>query len=252
MTKSVIKSIINTAMNKITKIISLIAALSTSAFAAEQTKNNLDSPIKASIEGGYSTEYLVYGVTYASDAPFAGFNIGAEYIGVDFGVNGKVLPSSAGLNQSVWGINLGKSFKVSENVSVRATGNVNRYLTGSSVVPDTTFADVGLALENKLITPYVKGAYGVEVNQYGVATGAYKKFTLFNFLNVTPTFEYGYFNDYQYYLGKVGISKTFFNHLEVFAEGAYVNNLIGVPNLTFATKALTDQLIGTGGVRWHF
>lgn len=239
-------------MNKITKIISLIAALSTSAFAAEQTKSNLDSPIKASIEGGYSTEYLVYGVTYASDAPFAGFAIQAEYFGIEFGVDGVATPSSNGLNQSAWGVGLGKNFKVSQNISAHFTGEVRRYLTGTSPVPDTTFSEVGLAIENSLVTPYVKGAYGVEVDQYGVVAGLYKKFSLLSFLDVTPAFEYGYFNDYKYYLGKVGISKTFFNHLEVFAEGAYVNNLIGVPNLTFATKALTDQLIGTGGVRWHF
>jgi len=232
-------------MKKFFNILTLIITLNLAAFAE-------DKGVTASIEGGYSTEYLVYGVTYASDAPFAGFNIGAEYLGIDFGVNGKVLPSSAGLNQSVWGIGLSKAFKLNETFSVRATGNVNRYLTGSSIVADTTFADVGLALENKYFTPYVKGAYGVEVNQYGVIGGVYRIFNLFNIVNFTPTFEYGYFNDYRYYLGKVGISKTFFNHLEIFAEGAYVNNLIGVPNLTFATKALTDQLIGTGGIRWHF
>lgn len=234
-------------MKKFFNIITLITTLNLAAFAE-------DKGVTASIEGGYSTEYLVYGVTYASDAPFAGFNIGAEYLGVDFGVNGKVLPSSAGLNQSVWGVGLGKAFKVADGFSVRATGNVNRYLTGSSIVADTTFADVGLALENKYFTPYVKGAYGVEVNQYGVLAGVYKTFSLFKIVDVTPTFEYGYFNDYQYYLGKIGISRVLFSHLEVFAEGAYVDNNFNTSAapVNFAIKSLNNQLIGTGGVRWNF
>jgi len=241
-------------MNKLITIVSLIAALGTSAFAANSTTNNLDSPIQASIKGGYSTEYLVYGVTYASDAPFAGFAIQAEYFGIEFGVNGIATPSSNGLNQSAWGIGLGKNFKVTQNVSAHLTGEVRRYLTGTSPVPDTTFSEVGLALENSLVTPYVKGAYGVEVNQYGVVAGAKKDINVLKLFTLTPTFEYGYFNDYQYYLGKVGISKVFFNHLEVFAEGAYVDNNFntGTAPVNFALKSLNGEFIGTGGVRWNF
>lgn len=235
-------------MNKF--IASLIAATSMTfgAFAAE------DSNLSASIEGGYTTEYLVYGVSYADNAPLAGFNIGAQYFGVDFGVNGTALPSREGLNQSVWGIGLGKTFTISEpqKFAVRATGNVNRFLTGGSAIPDTTFADVGLALENPYATPYVKGAYGVEVDQIGVIAGLKRDFNVFGLFTATPAAEYGYFSDYEYYTVKIGLSRKLFGHVEVFAEGAFIDNRFDGPAGGFAIKELNDDFVGTGGLRWRF
>ena len=235
-------------MNKFITSLIVATSITFGAFAAE------DNKLSASIEGGYTTEYLVYGVSYADNAPLAGFNIGAQYFGVDFGVNGTALPSSAGLNQSVWGLGLGKSFTLSEpqKISLRATGNVNRFLTGGSTIPDTTFADVGLALENPYVTPYVKGAYGVEVDQLGVIGGLKRDFDVFGLFTATPAVEYGYFTDYQYYTAKIGVSRTLFAHLEVFAEGAFVDNKFDGPVGAFAIKQLDNAFIGTGGIRWRF
>ena len=235
---------------KTLKLITSLIAAASMAFGALAEDNKLS----ASIEGGYSTEYLVYGVSYAENAPFAGFNIGAEYFGVDFGVNGAALPSSSGLNQSVWGLGLGKTFSLSEpqKIAVRATGNVNRFLTGGSTIPDTTFADVGVALENPYLTPYVKGAYGIEVDQVGVIGGVKREFSVFGLFTATPAFEYGYFTDYEFYSAKIGVSRVLFGHLEVFAEGAYVDNTFSGPVGAFAIKQLNDDFIGTGGIRWRF
>lgn len=233
-------------MNRIISFFTAIGIMASAALAADN--------ISASIQGAYNTEYLINGVTYASDAPSAGFAIGSQYLGVDVGVNGTVLPTSKGLNQSIWGLGLGKAFTVSEQdkLTLRATGNVSRLLSGNSIVPNTTFADVGVALENPYVTPYVKAAYGVEIEQLGVAAGLKRDFNIFGLFTATPSFEYGCFTDYSYYLGKIGVSRVLFGHLEVFGEGSFVHNSFDVLGGNFAIRQLDNEFIGGGGIRWRF
>lgn len=234
-------------MNKF--ITSLIAATTLAASALAG-----DNLLSASIKGGYTSEFIVNGVSYAHNAPIAGVDVGTQYLGVDFGVNAVALPSSAGSLQSLWGLSLGKTFIVNEprKINARVTGNVSRLLTGKSAVPDTTFADIGLAVENPFATPYVKGAYGVEIDQTGVIVGLKRDFDVFGLFTATPSVEYGYFTDYEYYSLKIGASRALTKNIEVFAEGAFIDNSFRGPVGAFAIKQLNDDFVGTGGVRWRF
>jgi hypothetical protein len=48
------------------------------------------------------------------------------------------------------------------------------------------------------------------------------------------------------------VSRTFFEHLTVFAEATYVQNDFDVNTFNFARKELNGEVVGAGGLRWTF
>jgi hypothetical protein len=232
-------------MNKLIKIIALIASLNIAAFA--QTDN-----ITASVDAGYDTSYLVNNVSQAENAVTTGLKVGATYFGVDFSARGLFLADTSQGNGSRWGVGLGKSFGIINGLSLRVDGAVDRAQTGQANIPDYTEADLKLSLQNNFFIPYVKGAYQVELDQYGYTVGVEKPFELFKFITVNPALEYTKMTDYEAYAAKITVSKTVWKNLSVFAQGAYVDNNFFANNVNFAVKELNGSVVGSGGVKWSF
>lgn len=233
-------------MNKLLKALSLIAALNISVFAADVTN------LTASVDAGYDTSYLVNNVSQAENAVTAGIKAGTTYLGVDLYARGLFLADSSQGNGSRWGVGLGKSFGIIDGLSLKVDGSVDRAQTGQANIPDYTEADLKLSLRNNFFIPYVKGAYQVELDQYGYTVGIEKPFQLFNFVTVNPALEYTKMTDYEAYAAKITVSKTVWKNLSVFAQGAYVDNNFLTKNVNFAVKELNGSLVGSGGIRWSF
>ena len=87
---------------------------SVAVFAADT-----DSNVKASVNAGYTSHYLVNGLAKTDGEVFAGLNIGATYKTVDLYLNGTVLPTVNGFDESHWGLGAGRTFALFPNVGLR-------------------------------------------------------------------------------------------------------------------------------------
>jgi hypothetical protein len=232
-------------MNKFLSIVTLIASLNIAAFA--ETPN-----ITASVDAGYDTSYLVNNVSQAEDAVTTGVKVGATYFGVDFFARGLFLADTSQGNGSRWGVGLGKSFGIIDGLSLKVDGAVDRAQTGQANIADYTEADLKLSLRNNFFIPYIKGAYQVELDQYGYTVGVEKPFELFKFITVNPALEYTKMTDYEAYAAKITVSKTVWKNLSVFAQGAYIDNNFFGNNINFAVKQLNGSMVGSGGIKWSF
>lgn len=232
-------------MNKFLKLALLIATLTTAAFAQ-------NAPVHASFEAGYTSTYLVNGLSRTKATPFAGVGLGSTYYGIDVGVSGTILPVSENLDESHWAFNVGKGFEVFEGVTLRTDGSVIRHQAGDPNIPNSTEANIKVALQNKFFTPYAKGVYDINLEQYGYGVGIERPTSVFGWFTVTPALEYIKLSDSANAIAKIGVSKTLFEHLTVFAEATYIKNDFDVANFNFARKELDGEVVGAGGLRWTF
>ena len=233
-------------MNKLFNIALLIATLTTAAFA--QT----NAPVRASFEAGYTSTYIVNGLSRTKATPFAGVGLGSTYYGVDVGVSGTILPVSENLDESHWAFNVGKGFQLFEDVVLRTDGSVIRHQAGDPNIPNSTEANIKVALQNPIFTPYVKGVYDINLDQYGYGVGLERPTSVFGWFTVTPALEYIKLSDSANAIAKIGVSRTFFTHLTVFAEATYIKNDFDVANFNFARRELDGEVVGAGGLRWTF
>ena len=231
-------------MNKLIKIIALIASLNIAAFAE-------DAPVRASFEAGYTSAYLVDGLVRTKATPFAGVGLGSTYYGIDVGVSGTVLPVSESLDESHWAFNIGKGFQILEGLNLRTDGSVIRHQAGDPNIPNSTEANIKLALQNVVVTPYVKGIYDINLEQNGYVVGIERPTSVFGWFNLNPALEYIKLSDSATVAAKLGASRTLFSHLTVFAEVTYLKNDFDVANFNFAREKL-DGVVGSGGLRWTF
>jgi len=232
-------------MNKLFNIALLIATLTTAAFAQ-------NAPVRASFEAGYTSTYLVNGLSRTKATPFAGVGLGSTYYGIDVGVSGTILPVSENLDESHWAFNVGKGFELFEDVVLRTDGAVIRHQAGDPNIPNSTEANIKIALQNKFFTPYAKGVYDINLEQYGYGVGIERPTSVFGWFTVTPALEYIKLSDSANAIAKLGVSRTFFDHLTVFAEATYIKNDFDVSTFNFARKELDGEVVGAGGLRWTF
>jgi hypothetical protein len=230
-------------MNKLFNIALLIATLNVSVFAENDT-------ITAAIDAGYTSSYLVNNLVQAKDAAVAGVTLGKTYAGVDFSLKGQYLPIASGTDSSHWGVGLGKSFKLVDELTVRADAGATRHQTGQALIQNYTEVNARVALENKFFVPYVKGIYNVELEQSGATIGLEKRFEFFDF-NITPALEYTLLTDAKTYAAKLAVSRNIWRNLSAFAEVDYIKNDFSTSNINFALKEF-DGAVGTGGIRWSF
>jgi hypothetical protein len=230
-------------MNKLFKIALLIATLNISVFAETNS-------ITAAIYAGYTSSYLVNNLVQAKDAAVAGVTLGKTYAGVDFSLKGQYLPIGSGTDSSHWGVGLGKSLKINEEMSLRADAGVTRHQTGQAAIENYTEVNATVALENKFFVPYVKGIYNVELEQSGATVGIQKHFAFYGF-DITPALEYTLLTDAKTYAVKLAVSRTIWKNLSAFAEVDYLKNDFSTSDVNFALKQF-DGAVGTGGIRWTF
>ena len=232
-------------MNKLLKLAFLIATLTTAAFAQ-------NAPVRASFEAGYTSTYLVNGLSRTKATPFAGVGLGSTYYGVDVGVSGTILPVSENLDQSHCAFNVGQGFQIFEGLVLRTDGSVVRHQAGDPNIPNSTEANIKVALSNIVFTPYAKGVYDINLEQYGYGVGLERPTSVFGWFTVTPALEYIKLSDSANAVAKLGVSRTFFDHLTAFAEVTYIKNDFDVSTFNFARKELDGEVVGAGGLRWTF
>lgn len=233
------------------KVLTTTAAsvlVSSAVFAASLEPDQLN----ASVEAGYTSNYIINGLSRTKDRAFAGFNIGAKYEIADVYVGGTLIPTSQTLDESHWVAGLGKSFGLSSNFVARVDAQVWRHQTSMLNAPDSTEGVVKLSLENKFVTPYVKGVYDFNLDQYGYIVGAERRTDVFGLFTLTPSVEWGQLTDYDVLAAKVSASRMFFKHFEPFVEAGWYDNRFKVANYNFATREFNGDFVVAGGIRWKF
>lgn len=227
-------------------ILSLLVSASTCVFAEDS------SNVKASVEAGYTSSYTVNGLSKTGSEAFAGFDIGSTYYGVDAYLGGTALTSGSGLGDVHLKVGLGKDFGISflDKFSARVDALAFQHQTAASA--NSTEARLKLAINNPYVTPYVSGIYDVTLHQSGYILGLQKTVSIFGWFDLTPAVEYGKLSDYDTTAIKLGVSRTLFNHVQLFGEFAWVDNNFDPSKYNFANKEFNGDLVGTAGVRWKF
>ena len=220
---------------------------SVAVFAADT-----ESTITASINAGYNNHYIVNGLAKTEGAAIAGFDIGKTYYGVDAYVGGVVLPDSNGLDESHWKIGAAKTFSVTEKVGLRFDLQALRHQ--SSIVGGRNSIEIApkISLINPIVTPYIRGSHDFKLAQSGYIVGLERPTDVFGWFTVTPAIEYGKFTDYEVAAAKVGVSRTFFNHLQPYAEVGWYDNNFDATKYNIATREFGGDIVATAGIRWNF
>lgn len=239
--------------NTIKSLITIGAALIALCVAAE---TNVDatagSPINGSVNAGYTTHYIVNGLSKTDGEPFAGLNVGTTYFGVDTYLGGVVLPAINGLDESHWNFGVGKKFEVTETVGLRFDLSVWRHQSAIIGGRNSIELTPKIALHNNIVTPYMRGSYDFNIEQAGYIVGLERATDVFGWVTVTPTVEYGKFTDYDTVAVKLAVSRTFFGHLEPFAEVGWYDNDFSPTKYNIATREFSGDVIAFGGLRWKF
>lgn len=207
------------------------------------------------VEGGYTTAYVVNGVTYATDTPYAGIGAVKSLKYADVYVSGLLLANGS-QDQSHWLLGLGRNLPVSTNISFRADATVLRHQTVSSGIGNSTEAGAKLAIANPWITPYVRGAFNFELNQNGYFVGAERAQKLFLGLVLTPAVEWGKMTDYEALNAKATLTRPFaykWGTVTPYAEVAwYDNGNWQTTTKAFALKQFENDLVYCAGLRLTF
>lgn len=226
-------------------IVSILASVA--VFAADN-----EAPINASVTAGYNNHYIVNGLAKTGGQGFAGFTIGTAYFGVDTYLGGVVLPDSNGLDESHWNIGAGKSFKITENFSLRADLQALRHQ--SAIVGGRNSIEIApkIALVNPYVTPYLRGSHDFHLGQSGYIVGLERPTDVFGWFTVTPAVEYGKFTDYDVVAAKIGVSRTFFNHMTPYVDVGWYDNNFSPAKYNFAAQEFSGDIVAVAGVRWTF
>lgn len=207
-----------------------------------------------SVDAGYNNHYIVNGVSRADDTPaltvgaIKSFAVGDVYLG------GTLLPNS-GLDQSHWVFGVGKSFELNNNFSLRLTGDITRHQSGIAGIPNSTEFGTKIALDNQYVTPYIRGAFDIDLHQNGVFVGAYRTQRLFYGLTVTPAVEYGYVNNYEAFQVKSTLARPFTTHIGVvtpYAEVGWFDNDFKTKDYNFATREFDGTFVYSAGLKLAF
>ena len=236
-------------MKKVLVLLSVLAALAVSA----GENSNL------SVEAGYNNQYIVNGVSRSEASPFIGVGAVKSLKYVDVYLGGTLL-ANGDQDQSHWTLGAGKEDSVWKDVfSARADATVTRHQAGSFGIPNSTEFGVKLALPNKLATPYVRGAFDIDLDQKGAFVGLERAQKLpFGFV-ITPAVEYGKVfgtsSDYTAVNAKASLTRPFetsFGVLTPFATVGWYDNNFKVGNYNWATREFSGDVVYSGGLRLTF
>lgn len=229
------------------KMIAVLAVLC----AALIVKAN-DSSI--GVEAGYNNHYVVNGVSRSEGTPFVGVNAIKSLKYADVYAGGVLLPVGD-QDQSHWTLGAGKSFGLTEKFSLRATADVTRHQAGGFGIPNSTEFGAKLALNNPYVTPYVRGAFDIDLDQQGVFVGLSRTQNLFYGVTVTPAAEYGYVNDYKTLNFKGTIARPFtfaWGTLTPFAEVGWFDNDFNTAKYNWANREFSGTVVYSGGLKLTF
>jgi len=230
------------------KMVSLLAVL-----CAALVVNAADSA-SIGVEAGYNNHYIVNGVSRADGTPFIGVNAIKSLKYADVYAGGTLLPNE-GSDQSHWTLGAGKSFGLSEKFSLRATADVTRHQSGIAGIPNSTEFGAKVALNNPYVTPYVRGAFDIDLDQQGVFVGLSRTQNLFYGFTVTPAVEYGYVAEYTAVNAKATLARPFtfsFGNVTPYAEVGWFDNNFDGTKYNWATREFSGTVVYAAGLKLTF
>lgn len=257
-------------MKKLVLVLSLLVAVST--FGAEAPKNAATATAPAPeakaaakaaadkaavafvVDAGYNNYYLVNGVVRAEDTPHVAAGVVKSFKYVDAYASATLLPND-GLDQSHWTLGLGKGLSVTKDLTARIDGTVTRHQSGVTGVENSTEFGAKLTLQNSVITPYVRGAFDIDLDQQGVFVGLSRTQNLFYGVTITPAAEYGYVNDYKSLSFKGTVARPFtfaWGTLTPFAEVGWFDNDFNASKYNWANREFSGTVVYSGGLKLTF
>jgi len=227
-------------------VLSMFAALSV-ARAADIANFNVDA--------GYNSYYVVNGVAYAQDTAYASVGAVKSLKYADVYVGGLLL-SDSNQEQSHWLIGAGKSVSVSKEISARLDGIVIRHQTDSVGILNSTELGAKFALQNPWVTPYVRGAFNLELHQNAYFFGAERAQKLPYGFVLTPSVEWGKSTSYEALNFKGSLTRpvTFaWGSVTPYAEvGLYNHNVFDVAAKKYAVGRFDNDVVYTAGLKLSF
>jgi len=214
-----------------------------------------ESKLKASVNAGYTSNYIVNGLAKTGSQAFAGVDISTKYYGIDTYVGAVTLNAGQGLDELHGNVGIGKSLNIFDGFSLRGDAQIFQHQVAQGA--SSTEGRLSLSLDNKYVTPYVVGTYDLDIAgagylQKGYIVGIKKSFDIDGFFTITPSIEYGKMTDYDVLGAKLDVSRTFWEKLEIFGTVGWFDNNFDVTNYNFAVEEFTGDIAASAGVRWHF
>jgi hypothetical protein len=214
-----------------------------------------ESKLKASVNAGYTSNYIVNGLAKTGSQAFAGVDISTKYYGIDTYVGAVTLNAGQGLGELHGNVGIGKSLNIFDGFSLRGDAQIFQHQVAQGA--SSTEGRLSLSLDNKYVTPYVVGTYDLDIAgagylQKGYIVGIKKSFDIDGFFTITPSIEYGKMTDYDVLGAKLDVSRTFWEKLEIFGTVGWFDNNFDVTNYNFAVEEFTGDIAASAGVRWHF
>lgn len=235
------------------KVLVLVALLA-SYVATAQSNSNI------SVEAGYNNQYIVNGVSRSEGTAFVGVGAVKSLKYADVYLGGTLLADGE-LDQSHWTLGTGKEVSVWKDVfSARADATVTRHQAGSFGIPNSTEFGVKLALPNKWVTPYVRGAFDIDLDQKGVFVGAERAQKLPYGFVITPAVEYGkvYGADsstYDAVNAKATLTRPFelsIGVLTPFVSAGWFDNNFSTAKYNWATREFSGDVVYSAGLKLTF
>jgi hypothetical protein len=231
------------------KFVSLLAVL----FAAISL-NGADTT-SVGVDVGYNNNYIVNGVSVAKDSGYAGLNAFKSLKYADV-YAGTVLVADGSNDQSHWLFGAGKNLYTIKDFTARADASVQRHQTSSIGIVNSTEFGVKLSVPNKWVTPYVRGAFNVELEQNGYFFGAERAQKLLWGTVVTPSVEWGKSTSYEAYNVKATLTRpvTFaWGTVTPYAEvGLYNNNVFDNGPKVYALTRFDNDVVYSAGLKLSF
>jgi hypothetical protein len=226
------------------KLVLVLAALFAAASVTAEDTSSL------TFDAGYNNQYIINGVSRAEGTAYAGFAAVKSLKYADVYVSGVLLPKD-GIDQSHWTVGTGKGVKTFEWLTLRLDATATRHQAGGFGIKNSTEFGVKLEAQNPWLTPYVRGAYDINLEQAGVGAGVYHTFGLPFGFKATPSAEFVKFERYDAVTAKLNVSRPIGNFVP-YAEVGVIDNNFSTAKYRFATEELTAEVLYSAGVKYTF
>ena len=207
-----------------------------------------------SLDVGYNNHYVVDGVSYAKQTPYAGIGAVKSLKYVDVYVGGLYV-SDGTKDQSHWLVGAGKTVSVNKDFGLRLDGTAIRHQTAASGLPNSTELSPKLALQNDWVTPYIRGSFNLDLHQNGYFVGAERVQKLPLGFTLTPAVEWGRVTDYDAVHVKGTLARPFttgFGTFTPFAEVGWFDNSLQYAKSVYARNMLDNTVVYNVGLRLTF
>lgn len=231
------------------KIVSLLAVF----FAAIAIK--AADATNVGVDAGYNNYYVVNGTAFAKDAGYAGLNAFKSFKYADVYAGG-LLVANGSQDQSHWLLGAGKDLYTYKDFTARLDASALRHQTDSSGIPNSTEFGVKLSVPNKYVTPYVRGAFNVELEQNGYFVGAERAQKLVWGTVLTPAVEWGKSTSYEAFNVKATLTRPFsfdWGTVTPYVDvGLYNNNVYNVGPAVYALDRFDNDVVYSAGLKLTF